>query len=315
MSSTSTVPEAAFDPGFTRRVDGDIRRLVNRDGTFNVRRRGMRLRDFHLFQFFVALSWPRFLSVIFAGYLAVNVAFALVYLGLGIENLHGADRSTAAASFLSAFFFSSHTFTTTGYGSISPSGLWTNAVASVEALTGLLALAIATGLLYGRFSQASARLAFSERMLVAPHGGGTALMFRIANRRSTTLMDLGARLLLVTVVEEGGRPVRRYRRLELETPSVYFMPLSWTLVHPITEASPLWGMGPEALAGTRAEVLVLVQGYDDTFRQTIYGRWSFRHDEIRWGAKFRPAFHPSEHGDMLLDLNRMDDVEVAPLDV
>jgi inward rectifier potassium channel len=313
MARTTGENESTFDPGFTRRVDGSIRRLVNRDGTFNVRRRGARIRDFHLFQLFVSLSWPRFVGVIAGGYLLMNLAFAVVYLVVGIESLHGADSSSRLAAFLSAFFFSCHTFTTTGYGSISPAGVAANAVAALEALFGLLCLAIATGLMYGRFSQGSARLAFSERMVVAPHGGGKALMFRVANRRSTTLMDMQARVMLTTVVEEKGRKIRRYRRLELETPAVYFMPLSWTLVHPITSESPLHDLNDGDLARANAEVLIVLQGFDDTFRQSVYARCSYRHDEIVWGSRFRPAFHPSDEGEMVLDLDRINDMEAASL--
>jgi inward rectifier potassium channel len=176
-----------------------------------------------------------------------------------------------------------------------------------------MSFAIATGLLYGRFSQGSARLAFSERMVVAPHGEGKALMFRVANRRSTTLMDVQARLLLATVVEQNGRKIRRYRRLELETPAIYFMPLSWTLVHPVTADSPLYGLGADDLQRASAEVLVVLQGFDDTFRQSVYARYSYRHDEIAWGTRFRPAFHPSDEGEMVLDLDRINDTEAASL--
>lgn len=243
----------------------------------------------------------------------MNIVFASSYFLIGIENLHGADTSSPARSFLSALFFSCHTFTTTGYGSIAPVGLLANSIAALEALGGLMCFAIATGLLYGRFSQGSARLAFSRTMVVAPHGEGQALMFRVANRRSTTLMDVHARLLLATVVEENGRRVRRYRRLEAETPSVYFMPLTWTLVHTITPESPLYGLDAEELSRRNGEVLVVLQGFDDTFRQSVYARNSYRQDEILWGARFSPAFHPSDEGEMVMDLERIDDTEPAPL--
>jgi inward rectifier potassium channel len=301
--------ESTFDPGFTRTYDGPLSRTINKDGSFNVRRIGSRLDDMHLYQFLVSVSWPTFLAIILAGYLVVNSMFALFYLAAGIENITGANAGSLPSAFLSALFFSTHTFTTVGYGTMSPANLITNIIASTEALVGLLALAIATGLLYGRFSRPTARFVFSNTMVVAPHKGGTALMFRVANRRLSTLMELEASLLLMTVVFDEGRPVRKYDLLPLEVPTVYFLPLTWTLVHPIAPRSPLHGKTPEQLAGLQAEVLVLIKGFDDRFQQTVYARYSYRHDEIVWGKRFTPAFHISPEGDMVLDLRRIHETQ------
>ena len=144
-------------------------------------------------------SWPVFVAMIFAGYVIANLVFACVYLGIGVEHLRGADASTAVGRFLSAFFFSAQTFTTLGYGRISPEGLLANLVAAFQALLGLMAFAIGTGLLFGRFSRPAARLAFSRQMVVAPYQAGASLQFRVANRRSNNLMEIEARILLMTV--------------------------------------------------------------------------------------------------------------------
>ena len=120
-----------------------------------------------------------------------------------------------------------------GYGAIAPGNALVSAVAAVEALIGLMAFALATGLLFGRFSRPVARIAFSRRMVVAPYQGGTSLQFRVANRRSNNLMELEARVLMMTVEITDGAPHRKYAPLELERSSVQFLPLSWTIVHPI----------------------------------------------------------------------------------
>jgi len=298
-----------FDPGFTKTYTGPLRRAINKDGTFNVRRRGARIHDLHIYQFLVSLSWPSFVAILFLGYVTMNVIFALLYLGIGIDKLSGADSSTILNSILSAFFFSTHTFTTVGYGTLAPIGVWANVLASFEAMIGLMCFAIATGLLYGRFSRASARLVFSDNVVVTQHRSGQALMFRVANRRSTTLMELEARLLLMTVVLQGGKPTRKYDLLDLELPSVYFLPLTWTIVHPIKPGSPLFGKTPEDLAAVQAEVLVLIKGYDDTFRQTVHARFSYRHNEVVWGRRFAPAFHIDDGGDMVVDLLKINAME------
>jgi inward rectifier potassium channel len=298
-----------FDPGFTRTYTGPLRRAINKDGSFNVRRRGARIHDLHIYQFLVSISWPSFVAILLFGYVAINVTFALLYLWIGIDKLAGADASTTVSSILSAFFFSTHTFTTVGYGTLAPIGVWANVLASFEAMVGLMSFAIATGLLYGRFSRASARLVFSDNMVVTRHREDQALMFRVANRRSTTLMEVEARLLLMTVIMQGGKPTRKYDLLDLDVPSVYFLPLTWTIVHPIKPGSPLYGKTPEDLASVQAEVLVLIKGYDDTFRQTVHARYSYRHSEFVWGRRFAPAFHVDEAGDMVVDLLKINDME------
>jgi inward rectifier potassium channel len=233
-----------------------------------------------------------------------------VYLGIGVEHLRGAEASTASDRFLSAFFFSAQTFTTVGYGRISPDGLLANLAAAFQALLGLMALAIVTGLVFGRFSRPAARLAFSRQMVVAPYQAGTSLQFRVANRRSNNLMEIEAQVLLMTVEPSDRGLLRKYKSLTLERPSVQFLPLTWTVVHPIDEASPLRGQTAERLAGLQAEFLILIKAFDDTFFQTVHVRHSYRHEEMAWGARFVPAFEADAQGRMVLDLERLS--ETAP---
>lgn len=294
-----------FDPGLTKTYGGELRRVINKDGSFNVRRHGRIITDVHLYQFLVSVSWPAFILILVAGYAVMNGAFACLYLAIGLEHLIGADLTGSVGKFLSAFFFSTQTFTTVGYGTIAPHGTWANLLASFEALIGLLSLAIATGLLYGRFSRATAKLVFSDSMVVAPYRDSKGLMFRVANRRTSNLMEMEARLLLMTVVSVNGQPTRKYDPLELEVPSVHFLPLTWTVVHAISPSSPLFGKTADDLASLQAEVLVLLKGYDDSFRQTVHARTSYRHDEFAWDRRFAPAFHVDTEGGMIVDLNKI----------
>jgi inward rectifier potassium channel len=183
----------------------------------------------------------------------------------------------------------------------------------MEALLGLLAFAIATGLLFGRFSRPAARMAFSKQMVVAPYQSGSSLQFRVANRRSNNLMEIEARVMLMTVESSNGGPQRRYKPLSLERTSVQFMPLTWTVVHPIDEASPLWGLTANDLARLQAEFLILMKAFDDTFFQTVHVRHSYRYDEVVWGGRFVPAFEPSARGAMVLDLKRLSDIAPAEI--
>lgn len=291
-----------FDPGLTQKYTGSVRRIINKDGQFNVKRKGVNWRDIHPYLYMINAPWPRFLLYIFIGYLAMNCVFAFIYWLIGAQHLTGAAPPTEYGNFVNAFFFSAHTLTTVGYGNMFPQGIAANSVAAVEALFGLMTFALATGLLFGRFSRPAARLGFSERMIIAPYGDGTSLQFRVANRRSNNLMELEARLLLMTVENVSGRLQRKYAELGLERQSVLFLPLTWTIVHPIEETSALWGKTAEDLKRIQAEVLILIKGFDDTFYQTLHTRHSYRHDEIVWGARFAPAFDIDSEGDLVLEM-------------
>lgn len=297
-----------FDPGITQSYDGRVRRIVNRDGTFNVRRHGRRLQDFHLYQFFIRLSWPVFFAVVLAAFLLITVSFTGLYFAAGIGGLQGVPAGPAFGTFLQVFFFSVQTLTTVGYGGISPRDIGVNVAASIEAMMGVLGFAFSAGLLYGRFSRPNARILFSSNAIVAPYQGGTSLQFRIANQRANALVDIQATVVLMTVQGTGTEARRVYAKLELERESIFFLPLTWTVVHPIEAASPLFGKSAETLAAEAAEIMVLLRGFDDTFSQVVNARFSYRFDEIRWGYRFVPAFHNDENGHLVLDLTKMDHV-------
>ncbi len=207
--------------------------------------------------------------------------------------------------FLSAFFFSAHTLTTVGYGNLAPNGTASNVVASLEAMVGLMGFAVATGLLFGRISRPSARIGFSTQMLIAPYQNGTSLQFRIVNLRPNMLMELEASVLLMTVDGPSGALARSYNRLTLERDRVYYLPLTWTIVHPIDANSPLYGKTAADLERLQAEFLILIKGYDDTFSQTVHARSSYRYDEVTWNARFTSAFHIDAGGDVVLDVDEV----------
>ena len=297
--------KSTFDPGLTQQYTGNLRRAINKDGTFNVRRRGATWRDFHPYLHLIDMGWMPFFGVLFLGYLVVNTLFALAYFGLGPGHLLGADASTDAGRFFNDFFFSAHTLSTVGYGSISPKSLGSNIVAAMESLVGVLGFAMATGLLFGRVSRPSAKIGFSEKMLVAPYQDLQSLQFRVVNRRRNDLMEIEARVLLMTVEDKDGQPARTYRQLKLEREQVLFLPLTWTIVHPIDSESPLFGLRAEDLERLQVEVMILIKAYDDTFSQTVLARYSYRYDEIGWNRRFAPAFSVDADGDLVLELQKV----------
>ncbi len=294
-----------YDPGITNQFTAPVRRIINKDGSFNVHRRGTTWRDFHPYLHLINMSWAAFFLALFLGYLLANTIFAIVYFLLGPNQLQGGDGPSELVRFLHGFFFSSQTLTTVGYGSIAPRTMAASAVAAVESLVGVLGFAVATGLLFGRVSRPSARFGFSRNILVAPYQNGTSLQFRVVNRRANSVMEIEARVLLMTVEENDEGTLRRYHVLRLERPQVLFLPLTWTVVHPIDAESPLAGKTAEDLERLQAEILVLIKAYDDTFSQAVLARHSYRHDEFAWNRRFAPAFEVDEHGDLLLDLQKV----------
>jgi inward rectifier potassium channel len=307
--------EANFDPGLTQTYTGVLKRVINEDGQFNVRRTGRTWRDWHPYLALISTTWPRFMVIVTVTFLSVNTLFAALYVAAGVENLKNADAPTAGLRFLNAFFFSAHTLTTVGYGNMWPVGPAANAIAVMESLCGVLGFAIATGLLFGRFSRPSARFGFSNQMLMAPYKGGTSLQFRIVNRRTNNIVDLEARVLLMLVEFCGGKLQRKFLPLDLERTSVLFFPLTWTVVHPIDIGSPLFGKTAADLEAMQAEVLIMLKGFDDTFGQVVQTRFSYRYDEISWGAKFATAFEVEDSGDLRIEVDKVSDTEPAALPV
>jgi inward rectifier potassium channel len=299
----------AFDPGLTTQFSGDLRRTINADGSFNVKRSGTHWRDSNPYLVLVGTTWPRFLLAFAVAFLIINMIFAGVYLAVGIDNLKGLESGMSA--FANAFFFSVHTLTTVGYGNIYPQGPAANSISAFEAATGLMVFAVATGLLYARFSRPSARILFSTNAIIAPYQDGTSLQFRVTNARSNTLMNLEAKVMLMTVEPSDGVPKRTFTDLPLERTKIYFFALTWTIVHPIDQASPFFGKTPEDLKRLSAEILILLQGFDDTFSQVVHSRYSYRHDEFIWGAKFIPSFKVDNKGALVVELDRINEMKVV----
>lgn len=291
--------------------------LINKDGSVNVRRKGLSLfnttNNYHTL---ITMSWTRFWLLVLSCYLVINTVFALIYFSLGTSSLDGssAGMNTPLGHFWDAFFFSAQTISTVGYGHISPKGMAANSIAALESMLGLLAFALATGLLYGRFSRPSARITYSNNMLIAPYlEKGRGIMFRLANLRRNVLIDLQIEVVFSYNEMVNGKPQRKFFPLELERKKVSILTLNWTIVHPLDDNSPLKDMTEDDLRKTEAGFAVLLKAFDDTFSQTIHSRTSYLYDEVIWGAKFKPVFEREEDGRILLDLRKISSYERVEL--
>jgi inward rectifier potassium channel len=288
-------------------------RSLNKDGSFNVNRIGLpRFKTYELYNTLVFMSWGKLLLLIFTIYFVVNVIFAGIYVLIGVEHLAGIEGTTPLARFFDAFFFSSQTLTTLGYGRISPTGTLASTVAAIESMIGLLGFAMATGLLYGRFSKPKANILFSTHAVVSPYRDSQrGLMFRMTNKRSNQLIEVEVDVTMAMV--EPGAGTRSFYALNLERKKINLFPLSWTLVHPIDENSPIYGMSEEELINQQVELFILVKAFDDSFSQTVYSRTSYRAAEIIWGAKFIPMFSLQGDGSTNIDMRLIDAIERVEL--
>ncbi|HZE76586.1 MAG TPA: ion channel [Gemmatimonadales bacterium] len=304
------------DLGFGSVVSQESRRrLVNRDGSFNVVRDGLpRWSSLSLYHALIGLSWPRFLALAAGCYVLINGLFAGLYLACGSGSLQSMEPFPIADPFLRAFFFSVETFGTIGYGNIAPVGLGAHVVVTVESFAGLASLALATGLMFARFARPTARLLFSRSAIVAPYQSTSAFEFRVVNLRRSQLLEVECKVILSRIEPRDGKPFRNYYTLALERTKVSFFPAAWTIVHPIDGDSPLRGATRDSLLAEDAEFIVLLTGYDEAFAATVHTRTSYKPHEIVWGARFADLFnHGDPRGVLSIDVARLHQVVPAPL--
>jgi inward rectifier potassium channel len=290
-----------IDPGTGEKYFGQTKRLINKDGSFNVVKTGADLNTKDLYHFLITISWTKFFLLVVLAYIVLNIFFSLLYFLMGAGSLI-ATRGVSQNIYLKLMVFSFQTFTTVGYGNIYPDGVGVDIIAAFEALTGLMSFALFTGLLYGRFSKPTPKILYSQKAIVAPYQGINALQFRVANQRKNNVIELEARVL-AALTEENFK--KKYYELKLERYSVTFFPLSWTVVHPMDEDSPLSQFPLDELEKRQLEVMILMKGFDETFSQVVYSTHSYTFDEIVWGAKFQNAFATTPKGDVVLNLKNL----------
>jgi inward rectifier potassium channel len=309
---TSLADENERDLGFGDKVARETRlRFLNRDGSFNVQRRGLRSASFlNLYHFLLTMSWSRFLMLVLLLYFLSNIVFGFLYAILGDGSLVDTSEAPMQNIFLRGFFFSVQTFATIGYGTIHPVGVVPNLVVTVESYYSLLANALITGLVFARFSRPEAKIIFSDNAIIAPYRGITGLMFRLVNNRNNQLIELKAQVLYARFVEENGNFVRRFDLLKLERERVSFFPLSWTIVHPIDEDSPLYGCKEKDLLENDAEILVVISAIDETFAQAVHTRTSYKIGELKFGYKFSNMYNQTSTDEPItIDVRKLSEIE------
>ncbi|MGD2182959.1 ion channel [Lusitaniella coriacea] len=274
-------------------------------GSIRIVRKG--IPAFHwddLYHILFTLSLSKLLGLLGVTYLAINTLFAFAYLlgESGIENAH-------PNSFADAFFFSIQTFATIGYGAMYPRTAYINILVVVEVFIGLLGMAMATGLMFARFSMPTARILFSNVAVICPYNGMPMLMFRTANQRSNLIVEaeVNVNLLLPETTPEG-HSLRRLYPLKLVRSNTPTFVLSWTIMHPLDETSPLYGRTLESLIADNAQIIVTFNGLDETVKQTMHARHVYLARDILENRRFVDVVTFKGDNDRAIDYEHFHDV-------
>ncbi len=309
-SPRANIPQAATidnDLGIGRVAAEATSRFLKPDGSFVSKREGLgALSSLNPYYWLLKISWPAFFALAAGAFLGLNLVFAGLYFLCGSDALVATVESPALKNpFWRAFFFSIETLSTIGYGHIVPFSLIAHALSAVQAFTGLLGAALATGLVYARFSRPRTRILFSRNALVAPFQDGWAVMFRIINGQRSEIIELDAQVTLSRFETIDSKRTRRFYQLALERNHVALFPLAWTLVHPIQESSPFWGVTEQQLLESEAEILVSLHGMDDVLFQRVHARGSFKAGDFVWQAKFADMYLRDRPGVVAVDASKL----------
>ncbi len=260
------------------------------------------LRDFY--HALLRRPWRVTIAAISGAFLIANALFACAYL------LAGGIAHAGPRSFGDAFFFSVQTMGTIGYGAMYPESVAANLVVVAESITSLTLTALATGLVFAKFSRSTARLVFSREVVISPVDGVPTLMFRLSNQRGNRIVDAQIRAGLVRKeVRSEGTTFYRMIDLRLSREHALSLSRSWSVMHPIDAASPLHGATPESIAADETELSVMVIGLDDTSMQPVHASQQYFARQILWGARHVDILSEADNGDLLLDLDKFDDTE------
>ena len=262
-------------------------------------------RFFDFYHGVLTASWPGFVAQLAALFLTVNLAFATMYV---IDR--GGIANARPGSFADAFFFSVQTLGTLGYGVMAPRTLYANLLVTVESFTGILIIALFTGIIFARFSRPFARLVFSKVAVVTQFDGLPTLMFRAANQRGNSILDASVNVSLAgNHTTREGVQMRRFQELKLVRSNNPLFALSWTVMHSIDQDSPLFGLGLAEMIEHDMEIVVMMSGMDETIADRIYARHAYLAEEILWQRRFVDVVSVTPGGQRMVDLIRFHDTE------
>jgi len=279
-------------------------RLINHDGSSNIRRRGInRFAAHNFYHSLVTMPVWSFLLVIVGFFILINVLFGTIYYFVGVEDI-GVVPDMNYRPWVKMFFLSAQTITSTGYGQIEPVSFWINVISSTEALIGLMFFAIMTGVLYGRFSKPTAKLTYSKNAIITPFKDLTSLNIRIVNSKISQLIEVEAQLIVSLLVNNGNKLERIFLPVKLVNDKVAILATIWNVMHVIDKNSPFYNMNEEEMKKSDVELIYMIKAIDDTYGQEVHTRTSYKWYEVIHSAKFAPAVKINK-GVMEVDIKKI----------
>ena len=256
------------------------------------------------------IPWWGFFILTAIAYVIINAIFAVAYL-LGGDCIANAEPG----SFSAAFFFSVQTIASIGYGVMNPTTTYANILVTIEALIGTVGIALMAGLAFAKFSQPTARVMFSKTAVITDYDGVPTLMLRAANRRHNQILEAQVRVYLMRdEISSEGEFMRRFYLLKLVRDRTPRFTLSWTIMHPIDETSPLWQASSESLAKTRAMLAISLNGIDETVYHSLHVPHTYGANDILWNHRFIDIFHQTSQGIQYIDFKYFHEVESLDVD-
>lgn len=285
---------------------------MNPDGSLNIFRNQKQPFWTDISHGILSITWPKFFLFVGLIYIFVNFFFAVIYFALGHEGLQGIRHQDGLHFFTECFFFSVQTFSTIGYGQISPVGLGQNIVVAIQALTGMLSIGLISGLFFTRFLKPTSKVVYANKALITTYNGQPAFIFRMANSRQNQIVEASVKVSAIrdTELKEGGR-MRLLADMPLVRDRNSVFALSWTVIHIIDKDSPLYNLSPDAMRAANMEVFVNVTGYDETFSNTVHSRRSYVADEIEFNRFYEDMMFRKE-GRTAVDLSKISLLKPVP---
>lgn len=294
--------------GFGSNINDEEDRLVSKNGKVTIKKIGLNFNQrFNLYHSLIKMHALIFFLYLLGAYLFINLVFTGVYLAIGLECLQG---RTGGNDFLQAFYFSSQTLTTVGYGGLHPTGNALSLIASFEAFLGLISFAVSTGLIYGRFSKPRAKMILSKVAVITPYKEITGLMARVANPKDSPLINANTKMLYSQIETIHGQKIRKFYTLDLEMEKISLFASSWTIVHPITKESPLYKISRTELKQKNVEIILLLSAHDESYNEDVHSRISYKASEIIENAKFSPIIKHVEGKHTVLCIDQIDRYEL-----
>lgn len=296
------------EEGFGSSKNLNAVRFFDKDGNYNIERKGSLngIRD--IYKYFISINWFLFLLIVTLYFILINLIFSFLYLLFGLEGIQGIDNTIS--DFWNSFFFSVQTFTTIGYGALHPVSFDIHILVVIQSFISIISIAFITGLLYGRFSKPSSKILFSDMILFTNHNDKKSIMFKLVNARKSVLLNAKVKVIMMIdhQSKSSSNSIKANHSLKLELDAITFFPLTWTIVHSIDENSPLWGLNFNQIIKRNAEVIVLVEAFDETHSQSIFKVKSYAGEQWVNNKKFARSFNSDGNGKIVLDINSINEL-------